>query len=350
MNASDIISLRLKNHLLAGTDKQTPQEVVSWMGAIQAQDYNMAKWGIGNRISKITDSQIDESVNKGDIIRTHILRPTWHFISKNDISWMLPLSAPRVKMTLRSSDKDLDLDEAIIAKTNSIIRKELSIEANLTRQELGSKLKASGINLDNGRRLNHIMLHAELNGVVCSGVIKGKKQTYRLLEDLVSFGKFDKDESLYKLACKYFRSHGPATIQDFIWWSGLTTSEANRSLELIKEDFLFEYIDSQQYIYQSATPDSTLHKDVHLLPAFDEYLVSYRDRKEILHPLHHKKVITSNGIFQPFILHKGEIIGVWKKVPTKDSYEINTDYFDSLTKVVQKNVDKEVRSVLSFLS
>jgi hypothetical protein len=319
------------------------------MGAMQAQDYNMAKWGIGNRINGITDSQINELLNKGEIIRTHILRPTWHMVSKNDIGWMLPLSAPRVKSVLRSSDKVLGLDEATLAKTNSIIRKELNKGIHLTRQELGDSLKAYGINDDN-RRLNHIMYHAELDGIVCSGKIKGKKQTYRLLEELVSFDRFDKNESLYKLAYKYFRSHGPATIHDFIWWSGLSMSEAKHSLNLIKDDFLFEYTGSQQYIYCNDTPDCISYRDVHLLPAFDEYLVSYRDRKEVLHPHHHKKVITSNGIFQPFITHKGEIIGVWKKVPAKNSYKINTNYFDDPTKTIQKSTNKEVNKLLSFIS
>lgn len=349
MNVSDIISLRLKNQLLAGTNLQTPQEIVSWMGAMQAQDYNMAKWGIGNRLNGITDKQINESLNRGDIIRTHILRPTWHLVSKEDFSWMLPLSAPRLKNIVRSGDKLIGLDDATVEEMNLLIRKELSKGVHLTRQEIGLHLKASGIHLADDRYLNHVMFRAEVDGIACSGELKGKKQTYRLLEELVSFGSFDKDEALYKLAYKFFQSHGPATLHDFIWWSGLTITEARRSLELIKDDFLVEHIDAQQYIFHNCTPESILHKDVHLLSAFDEYLVSYKDRKEILAPHHNKKVITSNGIFQPFIINKGQTIGTWKKVPRKNGYKIDVNYFDQVSKTVEKGVEKAIKSFYQFL-
>jgi len=347
MNISDLISLRLNNHLLAGTDLQTSQEIVSWMGAIQAQEYNMAKWGIGNRLN-VTHSMLDEALNKGDIIRTHILRPTWHFVTREDISWMLPLSVPRIKSGLASSDKLLGLDDALIKKASIVIRKALNKE-HLTRQELREHLAAAGIKLDKeGRVLNHIMLHAEQD-IVCSGRLKGNKQTYRLLEELTSFDHFNKDESLYKLAYKYFRSHGPATLQDFVWWSGLTTADARRSIELIKDEFLFEKIESQLYIFPKSISNRIPHNNIHLLPAFDEYLVSYRDKKEILQPHHHKKVITSNGIFQPFIMNKGEIIGTWKKVPCKNGYRVDTNYFEKTSKTIEKEVEKVIKNFYLFL-
>lgn len=346
MDASTILSLRLNNHQLAGSDLQTPRDVVSWMGAMQAQDYTMAKWGIGNRSSVITDNQVDDAINKGEIIRIHILRPTWHFVAREDIHWMLQLCATRLMSTVRSYYKEFGLTEELIAQTNELIRKELDGGVALTRQEIGEKLKMAGI-IINDHRLNLIMYHAELMGVVCGGVVKSNKLTYRLLDPNKEI--FDKEESLSKLAYKFFRSHGPATIQDFIWWSGLTISDAKKAVESIKKDFIFETVGSDTYIlhnFSSHVKDNNL---IHFLPAFDEFMVSYKDRKEFLHPQHNKKVIVSNGVFRPFITKDGKIIGTWRKTLNKDKVKIFTDFFELPNKSTQKLIDKVADGYISFL-
>jgi len=341
MNIADITTMRLANQQLVKTRYKTPREIVSWMGAMQAQDFNMAKWGVGVRLPGITDKQVEKAADDGELIRTHILRPTWHFVSRDDIHWMLQLSAPRVKLAIRSSDRDLELSDDLLRKTSSIIRKALEKESNLTRQELGTILKKADVECDS-RRLSHIMYHAELDGLVCNGAVKDKKQTYALLEQRVpKTSNYNVDETLYRLAYKYFQSHGPATIQDFIWWSGLTASEARSALALIKPDFIFETAGEQTYIFHQSSSNYK-HKDhvVHFLPAFDELLVSYKDRKEILALIHHKKVITSNGIFKPAIFYNGEIIGVWKKVSGKNGVLSETDCFSQPDRALSKLIKK----------
>ncbi|WP_419032023.1 winged helix DNA-binding domain-containing protein [Dysgonomonas gadei] len=341
MNIADITTMRLANQQLVKTRYKTPREIVSWMGAMQAQDFNMAKWGIGVRLPGITDKQVEKAIDGGELIRTHILRPTWHFVSRDDIHWMLQLSSPRVKLAVRSSDRELELSDDLLKKTSAIIRKALEKESNQTRQELGAILKKADIECDS-RRLSHIMFHAELDGLVCNGTVKDKKQTYALLEQRVpKTSNYNMDETLYRLAYKYFQSHGPATIQDFIWWSGLTATEARSAAALIKPDFIFETAGEQTYIYHQSSSGYKQRDDiVHFLPAFDELLVSYKDRKEILSLVHHKKVITSNGIFKPAISYNGEIIGLWKKILDKQNISSESEFFSQPDKALERLIKK----------
>lgn len=349
MTDKEILLLRLANHQLAGSDIKEPHKIVSWMGAMQSQNYEMAKWGIGCRIHSLTSKDIEKSFNEGEIIRLHILRPTWHFVSKDDIYWMLYLSAHRVKMANNSADKVLGLTDALIKKTNSIIEKALRDNTHLTREELKNIINGAGIEADN-RRVNHIMFRAETSSLVCNGAMRGKKQTYALLEERVPRATdiFDKDECLYRLAYKYFRSHGPATLHDFIWWSGLTTADCRRAVELIKEDFIFETVEGQTYIFhRESVPTNEVHL-INLLPAFDEFIVSYKDRKETLHIDHHKKIITSPGIFQPSISKDGKTIGSWKKASTKKDI-ITAEYFETVNISTEKLISKAAERFKAYM-
>lgn len=316
MDISSLLLTRVANQQLLESDFKTPHDLVSWMGAVQAQDYNMGKWAVGVRLSGITDKDVEEAANKGEIIRTHILRPTWHFVAREDIHWMLQLSAPRLRPILYSAEKELKLREDIVSKSNMLVLEILENEPDLTRQEIGERLEQKGLSLDS-IRINYIMFRAEIEGLVCNGVVRGKKQTYDLLERKAPRKNefFDKDEALEKLARKYFNSHGPATLQDFIWWSGLTGTEAKRAVEILKPDYSFCTLNEQVYIFNESLGFKHPEKDViHLLPAFDELFVSYKDRKEILDYEHQKKVIVSNGVFKPTVFLNGKIIGIWNRV------------------------------------
>lgn len=350
MDKATLLTLRLANQQLISTRFTTPKDIVSYMGAMQAQDFNMAKWAIGVRIRGIKDLQVEEAVNKGDIIRTHIMRPTWHFVSRDDICWIMGLSTPRVKIAVRSYDKYTGLTDEIVVKTNLLISKILEKESNLTRQELGVRLKEHNIDVDT-HHLNHIMYHAELDGIVCSGIVKEKKQTYRLLEEIAPQKEsLSKDEALYRLANKYFGSHGPATLQDFIWWSGLTTSDAKRSLELIRSEFIFEPVNDQIYIFHNSSLPHVFDEDIiHLMPAFDELFVSYKDRKEIVAKEHHKKVIVSNGVFKPAVFYNGEIIGIWNRVVKKNKIVSEVVCFSEQSSSKKKLLDKAIADFAAYV-
>lgn len=350
MNTFSITSMRLINQQLVNADFKTPGELVSWMGAIQSQDFTMGKWAIGVRLPGITDKEVEEAMNRGEFVRTHILRPTWHFVAAEDIYWMLELSSPRLRVGCRTYDKMFGITDEQIVKTNSLITKLLDKEPNQTRQEIAEKLQAEGVLGDNDR-LYYTMFRAEMDGIICNGVPKGRFQTYDLLEKKVPkpISIIGKEESLYKLAYKYFRSHGPATLQDFIWWSGLKTTDARKAIELIKSDFLSETIENQTYIFHESCAGYKPESDmIHFLPAFDETFVSYKDRKEILALEHHKKVIVSNGVFQPTISRNGEVIGTWRRATGKKQIVINTNYIYKPTKKLEKLIKKATDELCAF--
>ena len=328
INFSDITSIRLLNQQIALSGFKTAKELVGWMGAMQAQDYNQAKWAIGSRLPHITEEQIESAFNQGEIIRTHLMRPTWHFVSADDIYWLLELTAKQIKSTTKSRHRDLGLTENDLKKSKEVFIKSLEGNRSLTREELGDQLNRAGINTFE-QRLPHILMEAEIDGIICSGGIQGKKQTYAMLAERVPAKKtFSKDEALAILAKKYFTSHGPASLSDFIWWSGLPVSDARKALDMNKSNLISATLENETYWYaEPVSVTSPLSDSVYLLPAFDEYLISYKNRSAAITADHHKKAISNNGIFWPVIVVNGQISGVWKRTLKKDKVLIELDHF-----------------------
>lgn len=333
MNLSDIAKLRLLNQQLIGTNFKTPKEIVAHLGAVQAQDYPMAKWAIGVRLPGSTNETIEQAIDNGEIIRTHIMRPTWHLVSSDDIRWMLKLTSPNINNGVAVMNRNLELNDNIFRQCNKVIEKSLAGGKHLTRQELMSEFQKAGI-ATNDLRSAHIMFRAEQDALVCNGSMRGKQLTYALLDERVPNGKtLEKDEALAKLAKRYFTSHAPATLKDFVWWSGLSVGNARVGLEAIKSDLICEEIEGQAYWLPNtfSTPPENL-ETVHFLPAFDEFMVSYKDRSASLNPVFAKDAITGNGIFKPIIVVNGEVIGIWKRSIKKNTVKIETQFFNSSDK------------------
>ncbi len=219
MNLEEISRLRLVNQHIPAASFEYPEEVVSWFGAMQAQDYSAAKWAVALRSTSLTDKSLDEAFADGKILRTHVLRPTWQFVTPADIHWMLQLSAQRIHQQMAHWYRGSGLDNTLFKKTNAIIAKTLHGNKQLTRPEIASALKQSNIGVElNNLRLTFIVLHAEVEGVICSGALKGKQHTYALLEERApQTKKLTNDEALAELTKRYFLSHGPATIKDYSW-------------------------------------------------------------------------------------------------------------------------------------
>jgi len=335
MTELEIAQYRLQSQRIAKTEHKTAKEIVGWMGAMQAQDFAMSKWAIGARLPNATDKQVEKAFNDGDILRTHVMRPTWHLVSADDIYWMLELTATRIKAITKVRDIALGIDESIYAKTNAILEKSLSGGKQLTSDELKVIFENEKIDT-NENRFYHYMMQAEIDAVVCSGAVKNKKQTYALLSERVpKVQRFSKDESLTKLAERYFKSHGPATLKDFVWWSGLTVSDARKGLESVKDKFISEIIDSETYWFESSIHNFTSDNSaVYLLPAFDEFIISYKNRNAIISPEHQTLAFSSNGIFRPLIVVDGQVIGIWKRTNKKNSTVIEPTFFKS------KNISK----------
>lgn len=351
MTLSEISNLRLQNQKIEATTFANANEVVSWMGAMQAQDYAMCKWAIGQRMAGATDEYIDTAVNDGLIIRTHVLRPTWHLVCSEDIYWMLDLTAPRIKSSMKSRDKELGITHEVLNKSFSLLEKELSNGINLSRDQIAAILNASGIKTDENR-LSHILMNTELEGLICSGRRTGNKLTYGLLSQRVPKRQmFSKEESLAKLAQRYFTSHGPATLKDFIWWSGLSVIDATKALNLVASDFICETFDSQKYWMKAEYSAFNRNKNsIHLLPAFDEFLISYKDRNASLELAHNRKAISNNGIFYPLIIINGQVAGTWKRLIQKGKVKIETNLFVDINRQIKALIEIEIENYSRFLN
>ncbi|MBP1691950.1 MAG: hypothetical protein H6Q32_1302 [Bacteroidetes bacterium] len=325
-------------------------EVVAFMGAMQAQDFAMARWAVGIRLPGATIEGIEGALQRGEIIRTHLLRPTWHFVSAGDVRWMLVLTAPHIKSSLRSRHTSLELDDAFIRKTNALLEKEARREGVLTRDHIARLFASRRIAMDDNR-LAHMLLYAELDGVLCSGPPVGSKHTYALLEERVpeSVG-LKRDEALAELARRYFVSHGPATLQDFTWWSGLPAKDVRRAVDMAKPGLVPEEVDSRAYWADgSRSRAAKAGSGLHLLPAYDEYLLAYKDRAASLHSQHHRAAISTNGVFYPTVLLDGKVIGLWRRTIAKDQVVVSHKLFRPLDQPARRMMEKAIRRVGVFL-
>ncbi|WP_185117482.1 winged helix DNA-binding domain-containing protein [Dysgonomonas sp. Marseille-P4361] len=312
-----IKNIRLTSHQLSEHKFDTPKELISWMGAIQAQDFTMAKWAIAIRLKSCTEQEVEDAFNRGDFLRTHIMRPTWHFVSSEDIRWLLKLTGDRIKLAWKYA-KDLKIEEQDLIKCYRLLEKTLRDNNHQTKEEIAKLFEQGGLGAT-PRHIYHFMMWAEAEGIICSGSLKGEKQTYALLDERAPQSKdISKDEALAKLARRYLMSHSPATLQDFIWWSGLTIRDCRHAFGLIEDELIKDYFDSTElYIHNTYKDNIPLEDEIlHFLPAYDEYLISYKNRTNVLDLKHYPKAFNNYGTFKPVILYNGHVMGNWKSKGT----------------------------------
>ena len=332
MTNLDIARQRLHNQFLSQQIFEKPEEVVQWLGAVQSQDYGAAKWALGLRLQNATDDVIEQAFADGTILRTHVMRPTWHFVTPADIRWMLALTAPRVLATMAYYDRVLELDSATFVKSNAVLARALQGGKQLTRAEIASEFQQVGIACDNLQRLGHIIMHAELDGIICSGARRGKQFTYALLDERAPQTRtLDHDEALAEFALRYFTGHGPATLQDFVWWSGLTMADAKTGLEMVSSQLVHDVVENQTYWFSpSMSPTYDLPQTIYLLPNFDEYTVGYSDRSAVIDESDLTKFERWGNVLNNTIVLDGRVIGTWKRVLKKNSVSITPNLFAPL--------------------
>lgn len=328
LTSSIIAQLRLQNQQIAQSKFTSPGELVAWHGAKQAQDYTHAKWAIGLRLPNSTDTRIEQAIDAAEIVRTHILRPTWHFVAAADIRWMMRLTAPQIAAQGAARESDLGLNAEYFHRAHEVIFKTLEGGHQFTRTELATALEQAGIQTD-ASRMVHIMMRAELELLVCNGSRRGKEQTYALLDERIPpTPARSREESLAALAERYFTSHAPATLQDFTWWSGLKVGDARTALEMIKANLNSMPLGELTYwMPKNLDLDKPFRPSAYLLPAFDEYLVSYKERGAVLNPIQTINTITSNGIFKPIVVINGVVSGVWSRTEKRTSVIIEPQLF-----------------------
>jgi len=337
MVKSPILQQRLRNQRLVGNGLPTPTDVVSWLGAVQAQDYAGAKWGLGLRGQSFTDQEVDCAFDEGRILRTHILRPTWHFVTPADIRSFLSLSGPRVQAFNAYYYRQYGLDARQLVKCHATIEKALRGRRFLTRSELATRLATARIEAS-GPRLAAVVMHAELEGLICSGPRRGKQFTYALMDERVPRTRVKSpDQVLADLTRRYFTSHGPATVKDFVWWSGLTVAQAKAGMAAIAGDL--RPLQNHTLTYWAiANGDRALRPraSTYLLPNYDEFLIAYKDRGEVV--THRRAVSYRPSLDDPPhpVIVDGLLAGSWRRVTTGSSLQVKVRLFAPLAATRQQ--------------
>lgn len=331
-DSTGIALRRLRNQRIAGARFDKPGDVAAWMGAVQAQDYLGALWALGLRMQPAREEAIEQAIADRTVVRTWPMRGTLHFVAPADIRWMLALLTPRVIAGQRGRHRQLELDQADFDRSRGLLTRALEGGRQLTRDAAYETLEAAGVSTA-GQRGIHILARLAQDGLLCFAARQGKQQSFALLEEWVPPARaLERDEALAELAARYFTSHGPATVQDFTWWSGLTVADAKLGIELAGPRLERETLDGRDYWFSAKEPAARLESPTAwLLPPFDEYTVAYKDRSAVLDPAQ-GKLMSINGIFYPVILLDGRAAGTWKRVFKKDSVVITLSPFSPLKK------------------
>ena len=324
---------RLANHGIANPTFAQPGGVVTWLGAVQAQDYGGALWAIGLRMTGATERSIEQAIAERAIVRTWPMRGTLHFVVAQDVRWLLALLTPRVIAQSAGRYRQLELDEATFARGKEVFAKALQGGKQLTRDEMLQELEQAGISTA-GQRGYHLLGRSAQDGLICFGTRRGKQQTFTLLDEWVPLTRsLTRDEALAELTKRYFTGHGPATVQDLMRWAGLTAAEAKTGLAAAGKVLVQKTVADRAYWMASNLLElNTGTTTTYLLPGFDEYLLGYSDRSAVLDPAYAQRICPGdNGMFNPTIVFDGVVTGTWKRIFKGGAAVIETMPFRPLT-------------------
>ncbi|SDS56228.1 Winged helix DNA-binding domain-containing protein [Mucilaginibacter mallensis] len=349
MTEGDILQCRLSSHLITNSKPDSAEKVANWMGAIQAQDYGQAKYAIGCRTNNLKNIDIEKAITDKKIVRTWALRGTLHILAASDIYWILSTVTPVLLSRYQPQFKKLGLADEDFTRIHKCIVQLLQGGKQLTRKELFAGLEQNNITTA-GLRGALMLYKAGWLGMICLGPQQGKQDTYTLLEEwLPKPSPITRQEALVKLMQKYFQSHGPATLQDFIAWSGLSITESRAEFEQIRETLTkIEWNDQSYWMTGNYPANNKSSSSIDFLAGFDEYLLGYKDRSLILDAANTGKVILQNGIFKPIIIKNGKVIGTWNRVINKNKLNITIELFDKTDQ--QTDLSVKIEKYSSFMN
>ena len=348
---AELIALRLRAHRLIGEPSGSAVELVQHLLAVQAQDYPAARWAIGQRVAGATESVIDALLNAGQLLRTHVLRPTWHIVVPQDLRWLLALTGERVARSTAGRYGRLGLDSATVLAAKRVFASSLEGGRDRTRPELGEALQRAGIAPD-GQRLPHLLMAAELDGLVISGPLRGRQHTYALLDERVPHTpEKDRDEALGELVRRYLAGHGPARLRDISWWSGLTLGDIKVGIRIAADAVDRMMIDGEElWVVAGAEPARRPRLAAHLLPNFDEYTVAYTDRRELIDPSHpvDASLFSFGSILANVVTIDGRVRGTWRRSAGPRRPAIEVEPSGRLTAAEHEAVARQVRRLQEF--
>ncbi len=367
----EVARLRLRNQRVTGEKLATAAEVVAWLGCVQSQEYSLAKWSLGMRAGRdgaapggttgpgrrLRETDVDMALAKGEILRTHVLRPTWHYVAPADIRDFIRLTGPRVLAGSAGRMRELELDDRQIQASREVISKALDGGTHLTRLELQAELAAAGLHPD-GQRIAYIVMAAELTALIASGTPRpNNKATYALLDEFAPPSAqdrqpFDRDRALAALTLRYFTSHGPATIPDYTWWSGLTAADARRGLDINAPTLELRDVAGEKFWWAGdvgGSADSPPSPTIYLMQAYDEYVVAYRSPRNPINVagLASPSVLQSPPLYHA-VLVDTQLVGYWRRLTVKDGYRVETSLLRDLNPRELAAFDAELKRYSDF--
>ncbi|TGL28170.1 winged helix DNA-binding domain-containing protein [Leptospira koniambonensis] len=348
----NIALTRLKHLHVSDAQYPSPEKVVEAMGAIQGQDYAASKWAIGLRTSGAKEEDVESAFLNKKIIRSWPLRGTLHLVSAKDIYWLLDLLGPPTISKYAAHYKKIELEPKVLKKCYSILSKNLSNQNFLTRKEISSILEKSGI-ITNTTRLSHILQRAGLEGLICFGPRRDKDFTYTLIEEWIpkiKKIKKPKEEALYDITKIYFDTRAPATLADFVWWSGLNVKDAKTGIESVGSKLnSFQKDDQTYYIPKKMDLINKDSDTLFLLPAFDEFLLAYTDRKDCMDPPAKKVLTPADDLFRPTLVINGWVTGIWQREFKKEDVILKVTPYKPLNANFKKKLRKAAEEYAIFL-
>lgn len=389
MTVRRLLDIRLERQQLARQRFTRPDQVVAWLGAVQSQDFTAAKWAVGLRLRKATDAGVERAFADGTLLRTHVLRPTWHFVTPADIRWMLALTAPRLRRIMGYYLRQHGVGEAILRRCLAVFERSLFGGRYLTRTELGDALVRARVGSRDRLLTNHVMGHllgwAEIEGLVCSGPRRGKQFTYALLDERVPpVPSLSREEALSQLARRYFTSHGPASMEDFVWWSGLTLKDARTGTTLAGAALSRLDVDGRQYWSAAGAtrasvtvmPSDRRPRDsirgqgrksapdpgrsvmdprrsalAQLLPNYDEYIVAYADRAALMdEAIASRFRAKSSVLFAHTIVLGGQIVGTWTRSYKQSTVDVALHPLRTLNRTERESIDRALERFKRFVA
>jgi hypothetical protein len=346
----DIPRLRLESQQIARPRFETPAEVVAALGAVQAQDYPASLWAIGLRIAGATEADIEAAVTKGEIVRTWPMRGTLHFVAAADVRWLVGLCAHRGMAASRNRMRRLEIDDGALATARRLWTRALQGGKQLLRAELYTLLEGAGVSTSD-QRGPHILGYLAQEGLVCIGPRRGRQHTIVLVDEWAP-GAVDlpREEALTELTLRYFSGHGPATAADFAWWSGLTMAMVKAGIEMAGSRLdRVELAEKTYWLAPGAVPATIARGTVHLLPAFDEYLVGYRERDAVLVPADRLRINAGGGLLNPAVLRDGRVVGAWRRSLADGAAIVRPAPFAPFAAPLQRSIAKAAERYGRFL-
>lgn len=342
------ISQRLLSQQLICPQFATPKEVVSWMGAVQAQDYKGMRWAVAMRTKRPSLKAFKKAFNAGEIVRFHLMRGTWQLVSAQDYWPFLQLCAPKALAVTKGwmATNRISIPKDELFRIREAICRIVDQKKSATKEDIVQGLAEKDIRMDDHRLSYHIRM-AELEGVLCSGDLLPLRASYALsAHKLPAPVPMDRDEALMLLTQKFFRHSQPASLEDFVWWSGLNISDCRKGIELMGDWLHTEKWHRREFYFTEDARTRGFQKGrCLLLSPFDEYLISYKSRSVVLHPDHTHRAHNNSGIFWPVFLLDGQVAGNWSLGGNK----VTVDPFRPEYLPAPESLEREISRYLTYL-